>query len=370
MALIFSTAPAAAAGVFTSNRVQAAPVKLDRTHLAGGLGQAILLNSGNANACTGARGDQDAQAMADLTAKLLGIPASSVFVCSTGTIGRRLPMEQINAGIRQAAGKLAADGGADAARAIMTTDTRCKQAALRLEIDGRPAAIGGMAKGSGMICPNMATMLAFIATDAAVEPGALQAALRDAVKHSFNCITVDGDQSTNDTVLCLANGAAGNTVLRPGHPHWPRFRRALRSLALQLALMIVRDGEGATKLVTVRVRNAPGRRDAERVARAIAQSLLVKTSWFGADPNWGRVICAAGYSGAPIRPELIDIAYNGQCAVRAGQSAGLPEEDLHAVIARPEFTLEVDLHQGRSDAVIYTCDCSDQYVAINAAYMT
>ena len=370
MALIYSTTPAAAAAVFTTNRVQAAPVKLDRAHLAAGCGRAIIVNSGNANACTGARGEQDALAMAKLTAELLGIPASTVFVCSTGAIGRTLPMDLIAAGIRQAAGQLSAAGGADAARAIMTTDTRRKQIALRLEIDGRPVTIGGMAKGSGMIAPNMATMLAFITTDAAVEQPALQSALRDAVNRSFNRITVDGDQSTNDTALCLANGAAGNTALRPGRPGWALFQRALRDLTLQLALMIVRDGEGATKLVTVRARNAPGRRAAGRVARAIAQSLLVKTSWFGADPNWGRVICAAGYAGAAIRPELIDIAYDGQLAVRGGQSAGLAEEALRAVIARPEFTLEVDLHQGRSSATIYTCDCSDKYVAINAAYMT
>jgi glutamate N-acetyltransferase/amino-acid N-acetyltransferase len=370
MALIYSSRPAAIAGVFTSNRVKAAPVRLDQAHLAGGMGQAIIINSGNANACTGKQGEQDAWDMATMTAELLGIPVNTVFVCSTGTIGRRMPMDLIKAGIRQTPGKLTNDGGTDAADAIMTTDTRRKQTALRLEIDGHTITIGGMAKGSGMICPNMATMLAFITTDAAVEQSALQTLLRNVVNRTFNRITVDGDQSTNDTVLCLANGAAGNQPLRPGHPHWLRFRRALESVALQLALMIVRDGEGATKMVTVRVSGAPSRRAADRIARAIAHSLLVKTSWFGADPNWGRVICAVGYSGAPIRPELIDILYDGQCAVRAGQSAGMPEKALHAIIAKPEFTLEVDLHQGRSSAVIYTCDCSDQYVAINAAYMT
>ncbi|MCA1809004.1 MAG: bifunctional glutamate N-acetyltransferase/amino-acid acetyltransferase ArgJ [Kiritimatiellia bacterium] len=370
MALIYSEAPAAAAGVFTSNRVKAAPVRLDARKLRAGRAQAVIINSGNANACTGRQGAKDAARMADLTAAALRINPALVCVCSTGTIGRPLPMDVIAAGITRAAGDLDAAHGARAARAIMTTDTRPKEAVLRLEIDGQTVTLGGMAKGSGMISPNMATMLGFITTDAAVEPRALRAALRQAVRDSFNCITVDGDQSTNDTVICLANGRAGNRLLQPGHRCWRAFCRALSQLALELALMIVKDGEGATKLVTVTVRNAASRSAALCVARAVAQSPLVKTSWFGADPNWGRVICAIGYAGVPVRPEKIDIAYNGLPAVSRGQSAGLSESDLHAVIRRPEFSVEIDLHQGRAVGTIYTCDYSDQYIAINADYMT
>lgn len=370
MALVVSDQPAAVAGVFTTNRVQAAPVRLCRARLAGGQGRAVIINSGNANACTGARGARDAETMARRTAQLLGVPPRTVFVCSTGTIGIPLPMDKIERGIRLAVRGLAPDGGAAAAAAIMTTDTCRKQAAVRLELGGRPVTLAGMAKGAGMINPHMATMLAVLTSDAAVEPRFLQASLSAAVEQSFNRITVDGDQSTNDTVLVLANGAAGNPPLSGRHPERGKFRAALNAITRELALMIVRDGEGATKLVTVTVRNATSRRAAELVARAVANSLLVKTSWFGADPNWGRVICAVGYAGAPVRPELVDIAYDGQPAVRAGQSAGLPEKKLHAIIARPEFRIDIDLHLGKTSSTVYTCDCSDRYVHINAAYMT
>ncbi len=370
MALLVSDTPCVAAGVYTTNRVQAAPVRWCRARTPGDRIRALVVNSGNANACTGDQGLADAESMARQTAQRLNLTPEDVLVCSTGTIGRPLPMDRIAQGIDLAVAALAPSGGPDAARAIMTTDTRPKEIALQFRVDGATVTLAGMAKGAGMIDPSMATLLAFFTTDAAVEPAALQAVLSGAVGASFNRISVDGDRSTNDTALCLANGLAGNTPLNPRHPDWRVFRAALNQAALQLALMIVRDGEGATKLVTLTVRGAPGRRAAARVARAVANSLLVKTSWFGADPNWGRVIAAIGYAGVPVNPDLIDIAYDGQAAVRRGQSAGLDPEVLRGVILKPEFTLEIDLHLGRSACTVYTCDCSDQYVHINASYMT
>jgi len=376
MALLVSDTPAAIAGVFTTNRVVAAPVLLCRERLAARQARAIIVNSGNANACTGADGLRDARRMTSLTAELLQVAEPSVFVCSTGTIGRPLPMDKIEAGIRLAVKALAptgaanAAGGADAATAIMTTDTKPKQVAATVEIDGRQVTIGGMAKGAGMIHPNMATLLVFLTTDAAVEAQALQDCLTAAVDKSFNRISVDGDRSTNDTALFMANGAAQNTPLNRRHPRWKAFCAAVNALTGELARQIVKDGEGATKLVTITVRGAPGKRAAEKVARAVANSLLVKTSWFGADPNWGRVICAVGYSGAPVEPDKIDIAYNGQVAVRSGQPVGLPEETLHAIIVKPEFGIAIDLHLGRSTYTMTTCDCSEAYVQINASYMT
>jgi glutamate N-acetyltransferase / amino-acid N-acetyltransferase len=370
MALLVADIPAVIAGVFTTNCVQAAPVRLCRERLAARQARAIIINSGNANACTGAEGMRDARRMTQVTANLLQLEESAVLVCSTGTIGIPLPMDKIEAGIHMAVNALTPTGGADAATAIMTTDTRPKQVAAEVEIDGQRVTIGGMAKGAGMIHPNMATLLVFLTTDAVVEAQALQDCLASAVDRSFNRISVDGDRSTNDTALFLANGAARNAPLDRRHPRWKTFCAAVNALAGELARRIVKDGEGATKLVTVTVRNAPGRRAAEKVARAVANSLLVKTSWFGADPNWGRVICAVGYAGAPVNPDRIDIAYDGQCAVRAGRSAGLAPEILHAIIAKPEFGIEIDLHQGRSTYTITTCDCSEAYVQINAAYMT
>ena len=370
MALLVSDNAAVIAGVFTTNRVAAAPVQLCRERLAARQARAIIINSGNANACTGNDGLRDARRMAQLTAELLQLEAPTVFVCSTGTIGRPLPMAKIEAGIRLAVANLSAQGGPDAAAAIMTTDTVPKQIAAVLEIDGKRITIGGMAKGAGMIHPNMATLLVFLTTDAAVEAQALQDCLAAAVDRSFNRISVDGDRSTNDTALFMANGTAQNAPLDRHHPRWKAFCTAVNALTGELARQIVKDGEGATKLVTVTVRNAPGKRAAEKVARAVANSLLVKTSWFGADPNWGRVICAVGYAGVAVDPKQIDIAYNGQLAVRHGQSVGLAPDILHAIIAKPEFGIEIDLHLGRSTYSMTTCDCSDAYVHINASYMT
>lgn len=360
-----------AAGVFTLNRVKAAPVLLCRRHLKQQRGiRAVIVNSGNANACTGKEGLADAEKTAALTAQSLGIEPASVLVCSTGTIGIPLPMEKIASGIGLACKSIARQGGADAARAIMTTDTCAKQAALRLTVDGKNITIGAMAKGAGMIAPNMATLLVFITTDALVGRPALREALASAVDESFNRVLIDGDQSTNDTVLCLANGLAGNFVLNRDHAAWPVFKEGLAAVCRRLAEMIVRDGEGVTKVIRLAVKGARNECEAAKTARAIARSLLVKTSWFGADPNWGRVMCAVGYSGARIVPAKVDICYNGIPAVLGGRSAGLAPEKLHRVIAEREFSIEINLHQGRGAYSMLTCDCSLEYVKINADYMT
>ncbi len=371
MALLVSDRPAALAGVFTTNKIQAAPVRLCRERVAAGRGRAVVVNAGVANACTGPGGMEDARQMQQWAAAALGMAADDVCVCSTGTIGLRLPMAKIEAGIRAAAGTLADDGGAAAARAIMTTDTRPKECALELTVEGRAVRIGGMCKGAGMIEPNMATMLAFLTTDAAVEPAALQALVREAAAVSFNAISVDGDQSTNDTFLCLANGAAGTTPLAPGHADWARFAAAFTEVARRLACMIVQDGEGATCFVTVTVRGAASDADARLAARAVANSLLVKTSWFGGDPNWGRVVAAVGYSGAAVDETRVDVAYDDCVAVRGGcKAADTALADLEAVLRRKTFTVTVDLHLGEHAATVYSCDCSEDYVKINAEYMT
>jgi len=371
MALIVSDPPAAVAGTFTTNRVQAAPVHLCRERLAGRKATAIVINSGSANACTGAQGMADARQMSALAARALSVDESTVFPCSTGTIGKPLPMDKIEIGIGLLAPALSATGGDSAARAIMTTDTVDKQCAVEIQVEGRSVRVGGMAKGAGMIEPNMATMLAFLTTDAAVQPDALQACLSAAVRESFNRISVDGDQSTNDTALLLANGRAGNRPLHQDHPDWSAFAAAVAEVARELAWKIVKDGEGATKFVTIAVTGAASNADAARASRAIANSLLVKTSWFGGDPNWGRVIAAVGHSGADVTQDLVDVSFDGVLAVKGGQKA--PQfalKDLERILQQKTFTIQVDLHRGPGADTVYTCDCSAEYVRINAEYMT
>jgi len=371
VALLLSDRDATLAGTFTSNRLAAAPVALCRERVATGAGRAVIVNSGNANAATGAQGKVDADRMAILTAEVLSIAPEAVCVCSTGTIGVPMPMDRVEAGIKAVAGALDPDGGAAAARAIMTTDLVPKEIALELEIDGKPVRIGGMAKGSGMIDPNMATMLAYVTTDAAVESAALQNALSEAVQDSFNRITVDGDESTNDTVLILANGAAENTALQPDHADWPLFVQALRHVCGQLARMIVKDGEGATKFVSVTVQGAKHDAEARQAARAIANSMLVKTSWFGCDPNWGRIYDAVGYAGVEVDPDTIEIKLDDFVAVSNGiVAAGTDLKSLEAVLKQDEFTVLVDLHVGSGSDTVYTCDCSYEYVRINSEYTT
>jgi len=365
MALIVSDVPAVIGGVFTTNRIAAAPVKLCRKHLASRSGVAIIMNSKCANACTGAQGQLDAAAMATYTAEQLHVSEEDVFVCSTGHIGDLLPMDLIRAGIEKAVAELDTGSTDTVARAMMTTDTTPKSCSVHCDIDGREITICGVAKGSGMIEPNMATMLAFILTDAAVAPDALQRLLKESVDTSFNRITVDGDRSTNDSVLCMANGMAGNQLLDENHPEWGIFAAALAEVAFSLAMKIIRDGEGAKKVVTIAVNGAASQQDAEIAARAVANSLLVKTSWVRDDVNWGRVIDAIGYSGAEVCEERVSINYNDLPAVINGCAADTAPQMLRDIVLADAFTITINLGLGNGDAVVYSCDCTEEYVRIN-----
>ncbi len=371
LALVVSDTPATVAATFTTNRVQAAPVQVSRRQLRGGKFAAIVLNSGNANACSGQQGLADAEAMVREVARAVKRPLSQVFVASTGVIGRPLDMNAVRKGIAQAAGRLDPGGGSAAAQAILTTDTSAKEAAITLPVGKRRVTIGGIAKGSGMIAPRMATMLAVLATDAKVAAGPLQQALRLAVNRSFNCITVDGDTSTNDMVLCFANGAAGAPMLRPGSAVFQTFRVALELVCLSLAKMIARDGEGATKLVEIRIAGARTRKEARLAAEAVAGSPLVKTTLFGEDINWGRIMAALGRSGARFDPGAVDLAVDELLVVRAGAGLGPgAEETANHRMREREFALVADLHSGRATARLWTTDLSEGYVRINAGYRT
>jgi glutamate N-acetyltransferase/amino-acid N-acetyltransferase len=354
LALIVSDSPATVAATFTTNQVKAAPVKLDMEYVKSGRARAIVANSGNANACTGKIGMLHAKAMATSVARRLGCSDSDVLVCSTGRIGVNMPIVKIEAGIKKLLKLVAPNGGHAAAQAIMTTDTFPKECAVRV---GK-VHIGGIAKGAGMIQPMMATMLGFITTDAAIPRAVLQRALKTAVNHSFNRISVDGDTSTNDTVILMANGAAGHVPLHA-------FQEALNFVCLELSKMIVQDGEGVSKFVTVNVHSAASDRDAEAAARTICNSVLVKTSWCGGDPNWGRILDAIGYSRAKVREELVDIAYDGVPAVRRGVPAKTPLAKLKKIVVRPTFTIDIHLHLGRGHCAMHTCDLTEKYVELN-----
>ncbi len=369
LALIVSDVSGPIAGVFTKNQVVAAPVVLDRYHLRHGNGRAILINSGNANACTGQPGLMAAIQTASRLARSLDVSTHQVFIGSTGVIGRRLPVERILRGIPQLVADLSRRRGLMAARAIMTTDLRPKSVAVQDRINGAIVTIGGMAKGSGMIHPNMATMLGYLTTDAAIARPALQQALVAAVNESFNSISVDGDTSTNDTVLCLANGLAGNRVIQTGTPAYRRFVSLLTQACRSLALSICRDGEGVTKVVCIEVSGAKTRTQARRVAQTIGTSNLVKTALFGEDANWGRVMAAIGRADVPVVPSKITVAFDGIPMVRRGVGLGLgAERRIAAVFRRKEFTIAVKLGQGRHRAHLWTTDLSFDYVRINASY--
>jgi len=371
LALVVADRPATVAATFTLNRVQAAPIRVSKRHLRGGRFSAIVLNSGNANACTGPQGLRDAEATAAEVARILGRPVGEVFVASTGVIGRALDMAAVRAGIRSAAGALRPGGSARAAQAIMTTDTMAKEAAVRFAVGGRRVTVAGMAKGSGMIAPHMATMLAVVATDATVQPRLLQTALREAVAESFNCITVDGDTSTNDMVLCFATGAAGAPPLATGSRAIGTFGQALRQVCLALAKMIARDGEGATKLAEVRIQGARSAREARCAAETVATSPLVKTTLFGEDINWGRILAALGRSGARFDPERVDLWVDRVPVVRNGVSLGLrAEAAANRRLRRREFVLTAFLRAGRAESRMWTTDLSEAYVRINAGYRT
>ncbi len=368
LALIYSVAPAAAAGVFTTNRFQAAPVLVSRDRVSRSV-HGVVVNAGNANACTGPEGYRDAVRMASFAAEELGVPARSMLVCSTGVIGQRLPMATIETGITQAVAALRPDGGDDAALAILTTDTRPKAIALEFELAGRPVRVGGMAKGSGMIAPHLATMLAFITTDAEVSHAQLQSCLLASAERSFNRVTVDGDTSTNDTVLILANrqAEAGQVTPRRG---LTRFQAALDYVTAHLAREIVRDGEGATKLVEVLVQGAASERDAHRIARTIAESPLVKTALAGGDPNWGRILAAAGRAGVRFRPDLVELHLGTVPVAREGAAVPFDKKAAEQAVAGPEVSITLDLHAGSEEATVWTCDLTAGYVRINAEYHT
>lgn len=372
LGIILSELPAAAAGVFTTNRVQAAAVRLSRERLGGRRMRGIVVNAGNANACTGARGMRDAVAMTRLAAECASVRTEEFLAASTGVIGRHLPMVRVRAGIRAAAdglGRTARHGRA-IARAIMTTDMVPKSAGVEFTLNRKRVRLGGICKGSGMIAPNMATMLGFITTDCAISVSLLRQLLRRVVARTFNAVTVDGDCSTNDTVLVLANGAAGNTPITGQGKAAAAFDDALWFVCETLAKKIARDGEGATRLITVRVTSAKSVDEARRVARKIAESPLVKTAVHGGDPNWGRIICAAGYSGAPVAPEKMRLKINGVQLFRHGAPCRVPARRLVACMKPTEITLHLDLGRGRDEAVMWTCDFSREYVTINAEYHT
>src|SRR3954447_4322204 len=367
--LLVADAPAQVAAVFTTNKVVAAPVVVSRDHIArsGGLARAIVVNSGCANACTGDVGMRDARQMTEEAARLIGCPAEQVLVSSTGVIGVALPMDKVRAGPPRAFAALGPDQGPAAARAIMTTDLSPKEAARRVTIGGREAAIGGMAKGAGMIEPMMATMLGFVTTDAIVPKPLLDRALREAVDDTFNAITVDGDSSTNDCVVLLANGASGAVV---DEASYETFRDGLTDVCRELALAIVRGGEGATKLVTVNVTGAASSAEARQAAKVIANSLLVKTAIHGGDPNWGRLICAAGRAGVAFDPSRAAVTIGALVLFKDGQ----PHDELAAAAADylkgAELTVGVDLGAGNAASTVWTCDLSAEYVRINADYRT
>jgi glutamate N-acetyltransferase/amino-acid N-acetyltransferase len=369
LALIAADRPCTAAGVFTQNRFAAPCVWLAREHLRDGRLQAIVANSGNANACTGAQGERDTVEIAGLVAKQLGIAPDLVAPASTGVIGANLPMDALRAAVPRLVRSLSHRGGRAAARAILTTDTHVKEAAVRGKIGGRSVTVGGVAKGSGMIHPNMATMLAFLTTDANVDAAMLQELVQSAVTRSFNMITVDGETSTNDMVLCLANGRAGHSELRSIPPAHRTLQAMLDEVCIALAKMIARDGEGATKLIEVQVRHAPDPYQARAIALAIGRSPLVKTAIHAADANWGRIMAAIGASGADLVPQQVDISVGDVKLVANGIGLGrVAERAASRVLKQRDVPLLIDLHAGTEEATAWTCDLSEQYVRINATY--
>jgi glutamate N-acetyltransferase/amino-acid N-acetyltransferase len=357
-----------AAGVFTTSTTAAPPVLVSREHVARGALRAIVVNAGNANACTGEPGMRDARAMAAVAAEVLDCDAHEIGVCSTGVIGVPLPLDLVVAGIIEGVADLDSTNGEEAAEAIMTTDTFMKQVAISVTSGGRTFTVGGMAKGSGMIQPNMATMLAFITTDAPLSASGCDEILRSAVARSFNRITVDSDTSTNDSCFLMASGAEGGDDLAPGSAGYDAVGSAVLEVATALAQMVVRDGEGATKFVTVTVRGAVTEQDAEKAAFAIANSPLMKCALFGEDANWGRAAMAVGKSGAVIDPSKLEIVFAGIVTCKDGTATGFDEEEAARALSEPEIELLVDLHVGDAEATVWTCDLSYDYVRINGDY--
>lgn len=371
LALIYSSTPARAAAVFTSNQVKGAPVQVSSEHVRGGQAQAIVASSGCSNVCTGEQGVADAREMTRLVGDLLRIPAGHVLVAATGVIGVPLPMDKIRAAMPNLVKSLSPQGGKAAAEAIMTTDTHPKETAVRIDVGGRPVTIGGIAKGVAMLEPHLATMLCFVASDAAVARGALAPVLKRAVDRSFNRITVDSDTSTSDTVAIIANGLAENTPLETGSRGMRQFAAGVDAVLTKLARMLVKDGEGATKLVAVTVRGAASGKDALTAARAVANSPLVKAAINGQDPNWGRIMVAIGKSPARIDQTKVGIAFDDEPLVERGmqkEDVRLPR--IREIMGKAEYQITIDLGLGRGEDRVWTCDLSEEYVRLNAEYTT
>jgi len=369
LALIYSQKEASIAGMFTTNAVKAAPVQLDMKQMNSGRGQAIIVNSGNANACAGRRGLHDAAEMARLVAHNLKIDHSLVYVSSTGVIGTPMPMERIKAKIPELTKNLQRSSLIDVAEAILTTDTFPKIIRRKINIDGKMGTVAGICKGSGMICPHMATMLCFLMTDIAVNQRTLQKILRDAVELSFNRVTIDGDMSTNDTVLFMANGMLGNTPITATLQSYELFRKTVCDLTFDLSKLIAQDGEGATKMVEIEVTGAKSRAEAEKAAFAVANSALVKTALYGNDANWGRIMAALGYSGVAMREEKVDIYFGKIGVVHKGLATG-KDKEAGEVLKRKAVEIRINLHLGKASAKILTCDMTEDYIRINADYRT
>lgn len=371
VAIIYSQVECNAAAVYTTNKVHAACIDLCREHLQNGLAQAVVVNSGNANACTGAQGFDDSKVMAELTASQLGIKSEDVLVASTGVIGVFMPMERVKPGIEKAAAGLSPDGGHDAALAIMTTDLVPKEVVVELSITGKTVRVAGMAKGSGMIHPNMATMLAFITTDAAVSSQCLQKMLKISVDSSFNMISVDRDTSTNDMAAVMANGLAGNQIInQEDTAEYQSLQQALSLVCTELAKKIARDGEGANRMIEVQVENAVDEETARVIARSVTTSNLTKAAVFGEDANWGRILAAAGYSGADFDPNTVDIFLGALQVARDGMGLVFDEEQARQELQQDPVVVRLDMKAGAAAATAWGCDLSYEYVRINAAYRT
>ena len=367
LALIFSRVPAMAAALFTKNLVKAAPVLVGRERIAGGLCQAIVANSANANACTGERGYEDSLAVAAAVSKKLGIDESLVIPSSTGVIGKRLPAGKIARAVPRLVRELGENNSPAVAEAIMTTDAFAKYGSRKISLGKKTATLSAIAKGAGMICPDMATMLCFVTTDVGIGRKALARALGTAAEGSFNAITVDGDTSTNDSVFVMANGVLGNAEIAERSRHYGKFAAALSDLCAEMAEMIVRDGEGATKTVRIHVREAGTEKDAERVARTVANSQLVKTAFYGEDPNWGRIVAAAGRAGARLDPGKMELYFDGKKVFSDGRRHQ-PESRFARVFRKPFFTVTIALGEGKAEYSLLTSDLGHGYVSVNSDY--
>lgn len=374
LCVIYSEKPCVSAATFTTNKVKAAPVLLDMKHIKNDKTYAVVVNSGNANACNGNDGYKNALSMAKCTADCLNINTEEVLVCSTGVIGVPLPMNIVLPGIEEACSKLSYTGGHEAAKAIMTTDTIEKKVAIEFYLGEKKAIISAMAKGSGMIHPNMGTMLSFIATNINIDKNLLSKALKESVEDSYNMISVDGDTSTNDTVILLANGSLENPIINEENEDYISFKKALHTLNIEIAKMIAKDGEGATKLIETKVLHAPSLSDAKISSKAVIKSSLVKAAIFGSDPNWGRIICALGYSGANINPNNVDILFsNSKGSVQTCKNGAALEFDKNLaveILNEPATTITIDLHDGDFSATAWGCDLTYEYVKINGCYTT